>query len=154
MHGHTKSKVLALKLKHGRIKKRHVKLMSPKLVFSDRRCFILKPLKLTYPALRKRLALGFAQNIPNRIRIQFSRPSFREVEKILAKPIPYIRRGFKQKTIVFEPLENLDQSVLIVQEGEFGSILNIFFRNTKSTGVPCFLRCMYVGDRVFKPPTK
>jgi len=50
------------------------------------------------------------------MRIQFASPGFREVEKIDAKPIPDPCRGFKQKTIVFETPEYLDNPVLVAHE--------------------------------------
>ena len=126
--------------------KRHVKLMSPKFVFSDRRCFIQKPFKIANPALWRWLPFGFAQNIPNRIRIQFSRPSFRPVHKTITKPILDPCRGFKQKSVVFQASENLDKPILIAQEGDFlarvTSKQNIFIEKQKARGHRAF--SMYV----------
>ena len=53
------------------------------------------------------------------MRIQFATPGFREIEKIVTKPILDSCRSFKQKAVVFKASENLDQSVLIAQEGDF-----------------------------------
>ena len=53
------------------------------------------------------------------MRIQFASPGFREIEKIVAEPIPDPCRSLKQKAIILETTENLDQSVLIALEGYF-----------------------------------
>lgn len=78
-----------------------------------------QPLKLANPALSWRFPFSFAENIPYRMRIQFATPGFREIEKIVTKPILDSCRSFKQKAVVFKASENLDQSVLIAQEGDF-----------------------------------
>ena len=77
------------------------------------------------------------------MRIQFAIPGFREIEKILAKPIPDFCRGFIQKTFVFEPSKNLDKSVLVAQEDDFWTMggtskQNIFLQKQKAPGYRAF----------------